>query len=443
MLERRRERSPVLEALELLVLAPDRLHRVELLVAARAAVEGDGRVRGAHLHRLEHLLRRGLELGGDLVDGRRSRELHGQALDRAGHRRVQLLERTRDPDRPALVTEMALDLPHHVGRRVGGKRDLPVELEAVDRLDQADGAHLLDVLERLAAAGVAPRQRANQGQVALDQRLARVRVAALVVAAQQVTVLLARALVRRGRPGGAHSPTFSFSSRTTMSPSAASSTPNESTTVSRIRLSVSSPGAASPSRRASAIARSWSGPTRVRTLPSPTSKRSCTLSCAPASASSRSTASCRSSISSKPKSMRSAIPPMIRRITGWKSPPRGACSSIRSRCIGSVIGSCPPPPRGRREAGTPSVPGPPRGQGPRARARPHQTSGGRAGSGDSGASQRPPRRAAGEAARRGGRRAWSPAPTGVPPRRGCGRRPSPRRRAVRWLPPRVLGAGRR
>jgi hypothetical protein len=50
---------------------------------------------------------------------------------------------------------VALDLADDVRRGVGGERDLARELEAVDRLDQPDRANLLDVLERLATAGVA------------------------------------------------------------------------------------------------------------------------------------------------------------------------------------------------------------------------------------------------------------------------------------------------
>src|SRR5918995_2376894 len=330
--ERRFEGGAVLRALEPRVLSPDRLERIELLVTAGAARERDRGIRRAHFHGLEHLLRRGLQLLGDLRDTRRAAEASGEALDGARHRRVQLLERARHADCPALVAEVALDLADHVRGRVGGERHLALELEAVDRLDQADRAHLLDVLERLAAPRVAPRERAHQREVALDQLLAGGRVAVLAVAAQQGAVLLTRLLRRHRRTalGSAHGRPLSFSSRTTMAPSPTSSTPNESTTVCRIRRSVSWPGGLSPSRSASATADSDSGPTRVRILDWPTSNDSRTLPTWPASASRRSTASWRSSISSKAKSTRSAMPPMIRRTTAWKSPARGASRSMRS-----------------------------------------------------------------------------------------------------------------
>src|SRR5262249_54030378 len=81
------------------------------------------------------------------------------------------------------------------------ERHLTFEVEAVDRLDQPDRADLLDVFERLAAAGVAASKRPHQQEVAADQLLARARVAVLVVATEQFAVLTAAR--RRRRPGDA------------------------------------------------------------------------------------------------------------------------------------------------------------------------------------------------------------------------------------------------
>ena len=243
--ERGLERGAVLRALELLVLAADRLERVELLLAA------PGRSRARRWSTPSPTSIASSTSSGVVFSSSAISAMLGERPSRPvrrsmapGHRRVQLLERARHADRPALVAEVALDLADDVRRGVGGERDLALELEAVDRLDQADRAHLLDVLERLAAAGVAARERAHQRQVALDQLLARRRVAALVVAAQQLAVLLRAP--SRARTSGAvaltHGP-LSFSSRTTMPPSPTSSTPKESTTVWRMRCSVSCAGA--------------------------------------------------------------------------------------------------------------------------------------------------------------------------------------------------------
>src|SRR4051794_39486151 len=222
------ERCALLGPLELLVLGADRLHRVVVVVVAttaRPARERDGRIGRAGFHRFEHLLRRRLEFSRDLGDRRRALELDRQALDRAGHLRVELLQAARHPDGPALVAEVALDLADHVRRRVGGERDLALEVVAVDRLQQADRADLLDVLERLAAAGVAPRERPHQREVALHELLASARVAANVVALEQLAVGLGRA-GWLGRRQGRATRLFRM---TMMLPSSAISTPNEST----------------------------------------------------------------------------------------------------------------------------------------------------------------------------------------------------------------------
>ena len=62
-------------------------------------------------------------------------------------------------------------------------------VEAVDRLHEADAGDLHQVVERLVGALVAARELARERQEALDQLLARGRVAALVVAHQQAPVL--------------------------------------------------------------------------------------------------------------------------------------------------------------------------------------------------------------------------------------------------------------
>src|SRR5207244_751473 len=92
--------------------------------------------------------------------------------------------------RPAAVAEVALDLADDVRRRVRRQLDATPEVEAVDRLDQADGADLDEILELLAPVGVAPRERADERHVVLDQLLPRRAVALLVVAAEEVTVAL-------------------------------------------------------------------------------------------------------------------------------------------------------------------------------------------------------------------------------------------------------------
>ena len=87
---------------------------------------------------------------------------------------------------------MALDLADDVRRRVRGQLDPAVDVEAVDRLDQADAADLDEVVELLAAVGVAAGKRADEGQVLLDQLLPGGEIALLVVAPKQRLVGCAR-----------------------------------------------------------------------------------------------------------------------------------------------------------------------------------------------------------------------------------------------------------
>ena len=53
--------------------------------------------------------------------------------------------------------------------RVRRKIDAALQLEPIDRLDQADRAHLDEILELLAVADVTPCQSTDERQILLDQ----------------------------------------------------------------------------------------------------------------------------------------------------------------------------------------------------------------------------------------------------------------------------------
>ena len=111
------------------------------------------------------------------------------SLSRAlGDLELQLLHAARHAHRPGLVAEVALDLAEHRRRRVGREAHLAVEVEAVDRLHDPDAGDLHEVVERLAAAGVAAGQRARQRQHLLRQLVAGGAVAVDVVSAQQLAL---------------------------------------------------------------------------------------------------------------------------------------------------------------------------------------------------------------------------------------------------------------
>ena len=180
------EHGAVLRDRVLVLLGAERLERVELAVLVGAAGrERERRVGAAGLERLQHELLLDAGCLRELGDRRRPAELNGLVLDDLRELHVELLEAARDAHGPALVAEVALDLADDVRGRVGGQLDAAVDVEAVDRLDQADAADLDEIVELLAAVGVAPRQRADEREVLLDQLLARGEVAVLVVAAQQ------------------------------------------------------------------------------------------------------------------------------------------------------------------------------------------------------------------------------------------------------------------
>jgi len=108
--------------------------------------ERERRVRASGLERLEHVFlcraRRPSRASGIV---RRSSKLHRQLLHQTGQLDVQLLQAARHTHRPALVAEMPLDLTDDVRRRVGGQLDTALQVEAVDRLDEADRADLNEV----------------------------------------------------------------------------------------------------------------------------------------------------------------------------------------------------------------------------------------------------------------------------------------------------------
>ena len=96
----------------------------------------------------------------------------GQLLGGRREGEPQLLQPTGYADGPALVAEVPLDLADDRRGRVGGELDAALDVEAVDRLDQADGADLDEVVERLAPAGEPPGEVLDERQVEADQLLA-------------------------------------------------------------------------------------------------------------------------------------------------------------------------------------------------------------------------------------------------------------------------------
>ncbi len=100
----------------------------------------------------------------------------GQLRRGRGERQPQLLEPARHAHRPALVTEVPLDLADDRRGGVRGELHAPVRVEAVHGLDQPDGGDLGQVVQRLAAVAEAARQVLDERQMHPHQAVAQLRV---------------------------------------------------------------------------------------------------------------------------------------------------------------------------------------------------------------------------------------------------------------------------
>jgi hypothetical protein len=85
---------------------------------------------------------------------------------------------------------VALDLAGDRGNGEGGEADVALEVEALDRLDEAQRGNLLEVVERLALVGVAACQRAGERQRALDELQPGTLILVVTPASQQLAVVV-------------------------------------------------------------------------------------------------------------------------------------------------------------------------------------------------------------------------------------------------------------
>ena len=177
------------------------VHELAVLVLLVAGpVERDGAVGAGGLARLEHLLGRRPDALADLARARRAAELATHLLTHPVDLDRQLLEVARYAHRPALVTEVTLELAEDGGDGEGRERGLAGGIEALDRLQQAERRDLDQVVEGFAGPLVAAGELARERQEALDERLARAGVRVVVVALEKAPVLL-RAHEPIGRTG--------------------------------------------------------------------------------------------------------------------------------------------------------------------------------------------------------------------------------------------------
>src|SRR5215211_2375873 len=155
------------------------------LVLAHGRVEAGRVVSPPQRQRFCDTLDVGVERLGELLQGGRPSRSDGLLADYFLRRLAQLLQAPRYSHRPTLVTEVAFDLTENVRGRVGGELDLPVYIEAVHRLYQADGGDLDQIVQGLPAACELAGQELGQRKLFLDDPLAGVLVAVLVIAYEQ------------------------------------------------------------------------------------------------------------------------------------------------------------------------------------------------------------------------------------------------------------------
>ena len=99
-----------------------------------------------------------------------------------------LLGAARDVDRPAKITEVALELSEDRRHGEGGEGGTAGQVIAVDRLDQAEARNLQEVIERLAGSAVATGKLAGEGKEALNELVAGLTISALLPADKEVSV---------------------------------------------------------------------------------------------------------------------------------------------------------------------------------------------------------------------------------------------------------------
>jgi hypothetical protein len=112
-------------------------------------------------------------------------------------------------ERPALVTEVALQLPEDRRNGIAEEGRAAVRLEPVDGLDEADARYLHEVLVGLVGVRVARSELARERDESLDELIPRGQVAVPVIARQQALVaqlaeaaLAARSAARAGASSG-------------------------------------------------------------------------------------------------------------------------------------------------------------------------------------------------------------------------------------------------
>jgi hypothetical protein len=91
--------------------------------------------------------------------------------------RRKLLLAARDADRRRAIAQVPAQLAFDRRRGIRGERNASTCVEASSRGDEPDRSHLHEIVQRLAASGIAAGERTHKRQVPADEVYARLRTA--------------------------------------------------------------------------------------------------------------------------------------------------------------------------------------------------------------------------------------------------------------------------
>ena len=124
----------------------------------------------------DHIVLCGTRGGRDLLDSWRTTLLLRQSAYDLTNVEVELLDAPRGPNGPSAVSKVTLELPDDRPGREGREFHSTLGIEAVDRLDERERAHLDEVVIRLAPVDEPSRQVLCEPEVRLYEPAARIAV---------------------------------------------------------------------------------------------------------------------------------------------------------------------------------------------------------------------------------------------------------------------------
>src|SRR3954452_23681541 len=144
-------------------------------------------MRGDAVERFEHVLDAGVDGLGELADGGGAPELCGQRFGGRVEAQRALLDVAGNPNRPAVVAEVAFELAEDGGDGEAGEGGSARCVEALDRLQQPERGYLVQVVE-IGSSAIAAGEVTGERQVASEHGIPAAGIAASAIAGEQSDV---------------------------------------------------------------------------------------------------------------------------------------------------------------------------------------------------------------------------------------------------------------